>query len=160
MAGTATCARVIKDVNHGAVDVGHLDLAASPPKRASAEHQSSRDVVNRERHVLKRLLSLSHWPSGIDEDCPKELLGQIPVMRRTGTSDIARLEEFRYKGPRIFEHVVRWRRGQRNRSVQTAPEPPEPALAIPAGEGFRGDRPVDSQRMASVVDCDEFACGT
>src|SRR5262249_17221814 len=97
---------IVEEIDHGAMHIGDKNLGSTSPHWTSPEEQFLANVVNRERHGLEGLLRLANWPCGVDEDRPKELLRQVPVLRGTGTANVRGTKKLRDERSRVFDDLI------------------------------------------------------
>lgn len=82
----------VQHVDDRASRVRNLKLHPAAPKRLRAEELIRGNVMNDEGCALNRLLRAADRTSRIDEDRPEHLFGKVPMLGRTGSADITRLE--------------------------------------------------------------------
>ena len=115
----------------------------------------SLNVAQYELRSVARLTPFAHRLRGHHQDRAKDLLGEVPVLRSAPAADVGPRVQGRDQYPRVNKDSVALERLQLRSSVRPGSDAPQPTLAGPAREQFRGLRAPDRERRHDVVDSND-----
>ena len=101
---------------------------------------------------------LPYGTSGKNNNVPKDLFGEVPMLGSGAPTDIGRVKKRRNQNPRVLNDLFGFTECELDCDVGSRSDTPQPALPGPAGKQLCRFRPGNCQRHLDILYMQDVAC--